>query len=207
MVWSVNSIFQIHTFQVSYLLTFFLNQKYYFINNYQPAHRSVAKWTFPITTQDFLFFLLKHPYFLQTSSVPELGLKKNPNNIVFTLSFFKKYNFGFWKKIGSCHHHFMASIHWAAVDAVLLNLRKFLRRSLSFRNINGIIIIHNFNHNDIYFMILTWRIRDETKMTICLHTQIIFAWFIFAFKILLKLCNYRKETPRRHECQQSLQLQ
>lgn len=176
MVWSVNSIFQIHTFQVSYPLTVFLNQKDYFINNCQPAQRSVPKLTFQL-------LLLKHPYFLKPSSGTELGSKKKLSKTVFTLSFFKKYNFGFWKKIGSCHHHFMASIYWAAVDAVLLNLRKFLRRSLSFRNIKGIIIIHNFNHNDIYFMILTWRIRDETKMTICLHTQII---FVYDLSLLLK---------------------
>lgn len=170
----------------------------------------MPKWTFQVLLRTF-FFPFKTYLFLKIKLRYWAWFEKKTQQhilyYVFTLSFFKKYNFGFRKKIGSRHHHFMASIYWAAVDAVLLNLRKFLRRSLSFRNIKGKNIIHYFNHNDIYFMILTWRIRDETKMIICLHTQIIFVWFIFAFKIILKLCNYRKETLRRHECQHSLQLQ
>lgn len=144
---------------------------------------------FPITT-------LKTSLFLKAKLRYWAWFEKKPSKTIFTLSFFKKYNFGFWKKIGSCHHHFMASIYWAAVDAVLLDLRKFLCRSLSFRNIKGTIIIHNFNHNDIYFMSLTWRIRDETKMTICLHTQII---FVYDLSLLLKLFWNDIITEKKHQ--------
>ena len=55
----------------------------------------------------------------------------NSNLILFTLSFLKKDDFGFWKKIRSSNNHFMTSIYRTTVDTVLLNMRKFLGRPLS----------------------------------------------------------------------------
>lgn len=99
------------------------------------TYRSLLKLKFQIPTSDFILL------FLKTSFLPKIKLRcclfvlllRNKRREAFTLSFFKKYDFWFWKEIRSCYHHFMASIDWATIDAVLLNLRKFLSRSLSFK--------------------------------------------------------------------------
>lgn len=126
MVWSVNSIFQ------------------------NPHNSEWVSLDFSTWTRSALVLIgeecpsendrlhLWHPYFLKSSSWSGFGFVfKEKSRIVFTLSLFKKDNLGFWKEIGSCQHHLLPAAHRAAVDAVLLNLRELLSRSLSFKTNQG----------------------------------------------------------------------